>query len=175
MTCLRRLERNGLIERRVIARAPLGVEYAFTELGYTLDAPVTALLAWTAGHADPVRAAQTAFDLSEANTQRVPAKPFRGLKHPACLLVGGSFATQIRKRPRELEARSQAFKRFASLNHSRSRQDSSLQPTVTWIWRYSFSRLRTSKLKFGRDAWERVRRGRIILTSRWQNRRWITK
>lgn len=61
-TCLRRLERNGLIERRVITRAPLGVEYAFTALGDTLDAPVTALLAWTARHAEAVRAAQAAFD-----------------------------------------------------------------------------------------------------------------
>jgi DNA-binding HxlR family transcriptional regulator len=63
-TCLRRLERNGLIGRRVITRAPLGVEYTFTELGYTLDAPVTALLAWTARHASAVRAAQEAFDLA---------------------------------------------------------------------------------------------------------------
>lgn len=61
-TCLRRLERNGLIERRVIASAPVGVEYAFTELGYTLDAPVSGLLSWTAAHSAAVRTAQAAFD-----------------------------------------------------------------------------------------------------------------
>ena len=65
-TCLRRLERNGLVRRRVITRAPLGVEYTFSELGGTLDAPVMALLAWTAAHADAVRTAQAAFDLSDS-------------------------------------------------------------------------------------------------------------
>jgi DNA-binding HxlR family transcriptional regulator len=65
-TCLRRLERNGLIQRRVITRSKLGVEYSFTELGDTLDAPVTSLLAWTAQYADAVRAAQGVFDLSES-------------------------------------------------------------------------------------------------------------
>lgn len=60
--CLRRLERNGLVERRVVATAPPGVEYAFTELGRTLDDPVSGLLAWTAAHGATVRAAQAAYD-----------------------------------------------------------------------------------------------------------------
>jgi DNA-binding HxlR family transcriptional regulator len=60
--CLRRLERNGLVERRVLATAPVGVEYAFTELGQTLDAPVSGLLAWTAAYGVRVRAAQIAHD-----------------------------------------------------------------------------------------------------------------
>jgi DNA-binding HxlR family transcriptional regulator len=38
------------------------VEYAFTELGYTLDGPVGALLAWTAANADGVRRSQAEFD-----------------------------------------------------------------------------------------------------------------
>lgn len=53
--CLRRLERSGLVERRVIAAAPIGVEYRFTPLGDTLEAPVTALFSWTASHATAVR------------------------------------------------------------------------------------------------------------------------
>jgi DNA-binding HxlR family transcriptional regulator len=65
-TCLRRLERNGLFQRRVITRSPLGVEYSFTELGDTLDAPVRSLFAWTAEYSDAVRAAQEAFDLSDS-------------------------------------------------------------------------------------------------------------
>lgn len=60
--CLRRLERNGIVERRIIDSAPLGVEYAVTPLGRTLDKPFAALNAWTAEHAQAVRAAQDAFD-----------------------------------------------------------------------------------------------------------------
>jgi DNA-binding HxlR family transcriptional regulator len=51
--CLRRLERNGLVERRVITAAPLGVEYAFTELGRTLDERPGAAIAiqnWLKSH-----------------------------------------------------------------------------------------------------------------------------
>jgi DNA-binding HxlR family transcriptional regulator len=60
--CLRRLERNGLVERRVIDAAPPGVEYLITALGRTLDKPFNALNAWTGKHASAVRAAQAAFD-----------------------------------------------------------------------------------------------------------------
>ena len=41
--CLRKLERNGVIERRVLDTAPIGVEYAITPLGHTLRAPFQAL------------------------------------------------------------------------------------------------------------------------------------
>lgn len=61
-SCLRRLERNGLVRRRVIEGRQLGVEYSFTELGYSLDAPVTVLLLWTSDHADAVRRAQGRYD-----------------------------------------------------------------------------------------------------------------
>ncbi|MFP3480444.1 helix-turn-helix domain-containing protein, partial [Burkholderia sp. SIMBA_057] len=37
--CLRRLERNGLISRRVIPVSPVAVEYAVTPLGRTLEQP----------------------------------------------------------------------------------------------------------------------------------------
>ena len=63
--CLRRLERNGLLQRHVYSRAgALAVEYAFTELGYTLDDPVGALLAWTAANTGAVRRSQAEFDRS---------------------------------------------------------------------------------------------------------------
>jgi DNA-binding HxlR family transcriptional regulator len=63
--CLRRLERNGLLQRHVRTGAGrLAVEYAFTELGDTLDGPVGALLAWTAANADAVRRSQAKFDRS---------------------------------------------------------------------------------------------------------------
>jgi DNA-binding HxlR family transcriptional regulator len=61
--CLRRLERNGLLQRHVHSSCGgLAVEYTFTELGYTLDGPVGALLAWTAANADAVRRSQAEFD-----------------------------------------------------------------------------------------------------------------
>jgi DNA-binding HxlR family transcriptional regulator len=61
--CLRRLERNGLLQRHVCANVGgLAVEYAFTELGNTLDGPVGALLEWTAANAEAVRRSQAEFD-----------------------------------------------------------------------------------------------------------------
>jgi DNA-binding HxlR family transcriptional regulator len=69
--CLRRLERNGLLKRRIVMGAPPGVEYIFTDLGYTLDAPVTGLLAWTAAHGETVRAAQAVFDASNVGDVRL--------------------------------------------------------------------------------------------------------
>ena len=61
--CVRRLERNGIVERRIIDGAPPGVAYAVTPLGRSLDKPFAALNAWTSTHADAVREAQCAFDV----------------------------------------------------------------------------------------------------------------
>jgi DNA-binding HxlR family transcriptional regulator len=60
--CLRRLERSGLVGRKVIETAPIGVEYSFTGLGNTLEAPISALFAWTGTHARAVRIAQARYD-----------------------------------------------------------------------------------------------------------------
>jgi DNA-binding HxlR family transcriptional regulator len=60
--CLRRLERNGIIERRLIDGAPPGVEYRVIDLGRTLDKPFGAMSAWTSEYSDAVRVAHRAFD-----------------------------------------------------------------------------------------------------------------
>jgi len=60
--CLRKLERNGLIERRILDTAPVGVEYAVTPLGHTLKAPFEALYAWVELYLPDVEAARTSFD-----------------------------------------------------------------------------------------------------------------
>lgn len=60
--CLRRLERNGLISRRVIMSSPIGVEYAITPLGGSLLGPFQALHAWTLEHLDEVEQARQSFD-----------------------------------------------------------------------------------------------------------------
>ncbi len=60
--CLRRLERNGLVSRRVIMASPIGVEYAITPLGFSLLGPFQALYAWTTEHLDEVERARQGFD-----------------------------------------------------------------------------------------------------------------
>ena len=59
---LRRLERNGLVSRRVIASSPVAVEYAITPLGQTLQDPFVALVGWAKGHGRAIGAAQLAYD-----------------------------------------------------------------------------------------------------------------
>jgi DNA-binding HxlR family transcriptional regulator len=63
--CLRRLERNGLISRRVIASSPVAVEYQITPLGRTLQGPFKALYAWTLQNIETVEKARNAFDRRE--------------------------------------------------------------------------------------------------------------
>ena len=54
--CLRRLERNGIIARRVIPSSQIAVEYS------TLEAPFQALFNWTIEYSSDVTLAQAAFD-----------------------------------------------------------------------------------------------------------------
>ncbi len=60
--CLRRLERNGIVERRVISSSPVAVEYSITALGKTLDGPFEALYAWTHAYLPDVERARAKFD-----------------------------------------------------------------------------------------------------------------
>jgi DNA-binding HxlR family transcriptional regulator len=57
---LRKLERNGLVERQRILAAPPGVEYRLTDLGTTLLEPVRSLSRWAEQHTDALLDAQTA-------------------------------------------------------------------------------------------------------------------
>ncbi|MFI5938326.1 winged helix-turn-helix transcriptional regulator [Actinoplanes sp. NPDC051494] len=59
---LRRLERNGMIERRVLPTSPVGVEYSLTPLGESLREPFSHLYAWTLEHADEIGARQRDYD-----------------------------------------------------------------------------------------------------------------
>lgn len=59
---LRRLERNGIVERRLINTRPVAVEYRITPLGKTLRDPIDALLDWTTTHAQAVAEARARFD-----------------------------------------------------------------------------------------------------------------
>ncbi|MFJ2837916.1 winged helix-turn-helix transcriptional regulator [Nocardia sp. NPDC087230] len=62
---LRRLERNGVIERMVIDTRPIAIEYRITPLGKTLRQPVDVLLAWAAEHMPSIHRARAAYDARE--------------------------------------------------------------------------------------------------------------
>ncbi|WP_028649586.1 helix-turn-helix domain-containing protein [Nocardiopsis sp. CNT312] len=64
-TTLRRLERNGIVERTIVHTRPVAVEYAITPLGKTLRAPVEELLRWSARHRSAIERARTRFDTQE--------------------------------------------------------------------------------------------------------------
>lgn len=59
---LRKLERNGMVSRRVLPGAPLGVEYARTPLGNSLQEPFSTLYAWTVENMEKVQAHQNEYD-----------------------------------------------------------------------------------------------------------------
>lgn len=63
---LRKLERNGLIRRHVIATSPVAVEYKISDLGATLLPPFGALYRWTKENMPEVEEARTAFDTRAA-------------------------------------------------------------------------------------------------------------
>lgn len=68
---LRRLERNGMIARSVLPGPPLGVEYALTPLGRSLERPFGALYDWTVDHVAVIQAAQRHYDVGAAKARRV--------------------------------------------------------------------------------------------------------
>ncbi len=68
--CLRRLERNGLVERRVIPLSPVAVEYELTELGQSLGKPFSVLYGWTVENLPAVDLARLRFDQRSVEAKR---------------------------------------------------------------------------------------------------------
>ena len=66
---LRRLERNGLVERHVVTASPIAVVYSITPLGRTLQAPFLSLFDWSLAHQDDLSAAQRRFDAHNSSGQ----------------------------------------------------------------------------------------------------------
>ena len=64
---LRRLERNGLIYRRVLPTQPIGVEYTISALGCSLREPFAALYNWSLSNGSALERAQRAYDASSRN------------------------------------------------------------------------------------------------------------
>lgn len=59
---LRRLERNGLVDRNVTTTSPISVVYSITPLGRTLQAPFLSLYDWAVDHQGDLQEAQRRFD-----------------------------------------------------------------------------------------------------------------
>lgn len=59
---LRRLERNGILERVVLGTRPVAVEYRITPLGKTFRAPVEGILQWAADYMPLIEQARERFD-----------------------------------------------------------------------------------------------------------------
>ncbi|MDI6539633.1 helix-turn-helix domain-containing protein [Pantoea ananatis] len=68
--CLRKLERNGIVERWVVATSPIAVEYRMTPLGQSLDKIFHTLLEWTNENSEAVLAAQNEFDIQLSQSAR---------------------------------------------------------------------------------------------------------
>ena len=66
---LRKLERDGIVQRSVFAEVPPRVEYQLTEIGMTLIAPVTGLADWSIMNSDALETNQRTFDELATKTQ----------------------------------------------------------------------------------------------------------
>ncbi|MEU1347213.1 winged helix-turn-helix transcriptional regulator [Streptomyces sp. NPDC005775] len=62
---LRRLERNGVVEREVVSTRPVAVCYRITPFGKTLRPPIDVLLAWASVNMPAITRAREAFDARE--------------------------------------------------------------------------------------------------------------
>jgi DNA-binding HxlR family transcriptional regulator len=59
---LKRLERDGLLNRRILPTQPIGVEYTITALGASLREPFAALYNWSLANGQKLTEAQIAYD-----------------------------------------------------------------------------------------------------------------
>ncbi len=64
---LRKLERDGIMERKIFPVVPPRVEYRLSRLGRTLMEPLGALCHWAERHYDQVEAARAAYGQKSAS------------------------------------------------------------------------------------------------------------
>ncbi len=62
---LRKLERNGMVTRRVLVGRVLGVDYALTPLGQSLQGPFSILFDWTVQNINVIQDCQRGYDARE--------------------------------------------------------------------------------------------------------------
>jgi DNA-binding HxlR family transcriptional regulator len=63
-SCLRTLEKNGIVSRTMLLAMPIAVQYEITPLGRTLEGPFAALHGWTAKHLAEVQRARALYERS---------------------------------------------------------------------------------------------------------------
>jgi DNA-binding HxlR family transcriptional regulator len=66
---LRNLERDGLVNRTVTPSIPPRVDYELTDLGRSLQEPITALADWALANVGAIHAAQSQFDAAQDRLQ----------------------------------------------------------------------------------------------------------
>lgn len=59
---LRKLERNGMVNRKVLDGRVLGVEYSLTPLGQSLQGPFSILFEWTMGNMEAIQDCGRRYD-----------------------------------------------------------------------------------------------------------------
>ncbi|MBB6121641.1 DNA-binding HxlR family transcriptional regulator [Nocardiopsis algeriensis] len=69
---LRRLERNGMVDRLVITTRPVAVEYRISALGKTLQDLIDALLTWATVNMPEVERARESFDTEHGGVTAAP-------------------------------------------------------------------------------------------------------
>jgi DNA-binding HxlR family transcriptional regulator len=62
---LRNLERDGLVSRKVTPSIPPRVDYTLTELGHSLQGPITALQQWALDNVEEIHSAQERYDTEQ--------------------------------------------------------------------------------------------------------------
>lgn len=78
---LKRLERDGLIDRKVLPIQPIGVEYTITPLGLSLRDPFTVLYEWAQTNGPKMARAQASYDGArerEGTSTNAEASPIGG-------------------------------------------------------------------------------------------------
>ena len=95
--CLRGLERDGLVTRRIYAQVPVRVEYSLTPLGWTITNAIVALSEWGKHHSGDVTRARSEYWLRGTETDDIicaaPPRPDRATPHCwrlADQVLGGS-------------------------------------------------------------------------------------
>jgi DNA-binding HxlR family transcriptional regulator len=77
--CLRNLERDGLVTRRIYAQVPARVEYDLSPLGWTITELIVALSDWTDHHTADVTRARSDYRLRQVKTNGIsPEVPAAG-------------------------------------------------------------------------------------------------
>lgn len=64
---LKRLERNGLVNRQVLPTSPVSVEYSITPLAQSLQQPFVALTNWALEFGPAMELAQAEYDRAHAD------------------------------------------------------------------------------------------------------------